>query len=210
MSDIKEQIAKRTAMELRDGDVVNLGIGLPTIIPNYLPEGVSVILHSENGIVGTGVVTEETKDPIYVTDAGGQPAIADLGGAYVDSLMSFGLARGGHVDVAILGALEVDEKGNLANWIIPGKKVPGMGGAMDLVVGAKKLIVAMEHTAKGSVKILKECKLPVTAVGCVDMIITEMCVFEVTKDGLVLTELSDGYTLEDVKAATEAAYSMAI
>ena len=210
MSDLKEQIAKRTALELKDGNVVNLGIGLPTMIPNFLPEGVHVILHSENGIVGTGVVTDETKNPRYMTDAGGQPAIADIGGTYVDSLMSFGLARGGHVDVAILGALEVDQKGNLANWIIPGKKVPGMGGAMDLVVGSKKLIVAMEHTAKGSIKILKECKLPVTAVGCVNMIITEMCVFEVTKGGLVLTELSDGYTLDDVKAATEADYTVAI
>ena len=210
MSDIKELIAKRTALELKDGDVVNLGIGLPTMIPSFLPEGVRVILHSENGIVGTGVVTEETKDPRYVTDAGGSPAIADIGGAYVDTLLSFGLARGGHVDVAILGALEVDQKGNLANWIIPGKKVPGMGGAMDLVVGAKKLIVAMEHTAKGSIKILKECKLPYTAVGCVNMIITEMCVFNVTPDGLMLTELMDGYTLEDVRAATEADYTVAI
>ena len=210
MSDIKEQIAKRTALELKDGDVVNLGIGLPTMIPNYLPEGVSVVLHSENGIVGTGVVTDANKDPIYMTDAGGQPAIADIGGTYVDSLLSFGLARGGHVDVSILGALEVDEKGSLANWIIPGKRVPGMGGAMDLVVGSKKLIVAMEHTAKGSIKILKECKLPLTAVGCVNMIITEMCVFMVTQDGLVLTELSDGYTLDDVRAATEADYTIAI
>ena len=210
MSDLKELIAKRTAMELSDGDVVNLGIGLPTMIPSYLPEGVTVVLHSENGIVGTGVVTDENKDPVYMTDAGGQPAIADIGGAYVDSLLSFGLARGGHVDVAILGALEVDQKGNLANWIIPGKKVPGMGGAMDLVVGSKKLIVAMEHTARGSIKILKECKLPVTAVGCANMIITEMCVFNVTPDGLVLTELSEGYTLDDVRAATEADYTVAI
>lgn len=210
MSDIKEIIAKRAAKELHDGDVVNLGIGLPTKIPSYLPEGVNVVLHSENGIVGTGKVTEDTKNPRYVCDAGGRPAIAATGGSYIDSLTSFGLVRGGHVDVTILGALEVDQNGNLSNWIIPGKKIPGMGGAMDLVVGAKKVIVAMEHTAKGSIKILKECKLPYTAVNCVDMIITEMCVFEVREDGLYLTEMNPDYTLEDIENATEADFTLAI
>lgn len=207
-SEIKSFIAKRVAKELMNGDVVNLGIGLPTMIPQFLPAGVNVILQSENGIIGTGTVTEENKDPSYVVDAGGQPAMVGKGGSYIDSTVSFGLIRGGHVDVTVLGALEVDQEGNLSNWIIPGKKVPGMGGAMDLVVGAKKVIVAMEHTARGNHKILKQCKLPYTAIHCVDLIVTEMCVMEVHKEGLVVTEINPEFSVEDIKAATGADFTV--
>ena len=203
-SQIKGFIAKRVAAELKDGDVVNLGIGLPTLVPNYLPEGVKVTLQSENGIVGTGTLTEDNKDPLYVTDAGGSPAAVAPGGAFIDSCSSFGLIRGGHVDATILGGLEVDEEGSLSNWIIPGKKVPGMGGAMDLLVGAKNVIVAMEHTAKGNPKILKKCTLPYTAVHCVTKIITEMCVINVTDKGLELVEINPEFTVEQVQAATAA------
>ena len=203
-SEIKGFIARRVAAELKDGDVVNLGIGLPTLVPRYLPAGIHVTLQSENGIIGTGTVTEETKDPVYITDAGGSPAIAAPGGAYIDSCSSFALIRGGHVDATILGGLEVDEEGSLSNWIIPGKKVPGMGGAMDLLVGAKHVIVAMEHTAKGNPKILKKCRLPYTAVKCVTKIITEMGVMNVTDKGLELVEINPEFSVEQVQAATEA------
>ena len=201
---IKAFIAARVAKELKDGDVVNLGIGLPTMVPQFLPEGVHVTLHAENGIIGAGLVTDENRDPIHVVDAGGQPAAASARGCFIDSATSFGLIRGGHVDATILGGLEVDEEGSLSNWIIPGKKMPGMGGAMDLLVGAKKVIVAMEHTAKGNPKILKKCRLPYTAVHCVSMIITEMCVIQCTKEGLVLTEYNPEFTVEQIQAATEA------
>ncbi|MCL2565318.1 MAG: 3-oxoacid CoA-transferase subunit B [Defluviitaleaceae bacterium] len=202
---IKDYIAKRVAKELKDGDVVNLGIGLPTLVPSYLTEGVNLVLQSENGIIGTGAKpSPEDEQPFYVTDAGGRPSSVAPGGSFIDSAVSFGLIRGGHVDVTILGALEVDEKGNLSNWIIPGKMVPGMGGAMDLVVGAKKVILAMEHTAKGAPKILKECRLPYTAVNCVDLIVTEMGVIEVTPAGLVLKEINPEFSPEQVQAATEA------
>ena len=203
-SEIKAYIAKRVAKELKDGDVVNLGIGLPTLVPAYLPEDIHVILQSENGIIGTGVVNEENKDPIHVVDAGGSPAAISASGCFIDSSVSFGLIRGGHVDATVLGGLEVDEEGSLANWIIPGKKMPGMGGAMDLLVGAKNVIVAMEHTAKGNPKILKKCRLPYTAVKCITKIITEMGVMEVTDKGLVLTEYNPEFTLEQIQAATEA------
>ena len=204
-NELKHFIAKRAALELKDGDVVNLGIGLPTLVPAYLAEGISVVLQSENGIVGLGAKpSPRTAEPRYVTDAGGQPASAVDGGSFIDSCVSFGLIRGGHVDCTILGALEVDEEGNLANWIIPGKMVPGMGGAMDLVVGAKKVIVAMEHTARGNHKILKCCALPLTAVKCVDMIITEMGVMEVTPAGLKLVEYNPIFTLGEIKKATGA------
>lgn len=201
---IKPYIARRVAKELHDGDVVNLGIGLPTMIPNYLASDIEVSLHAENGIIGVGAVDEENKDPIYITDAGGQPSAVKKGGSYIDSSISFGLVRGGHVDITILGALQVDEEGNLSNWIIPGKMVPGMGGAMDLVVGAKKVIVAMEHTNKGKPKILEKNTLPFTAVKCVNMIVTEMGVMEVTPEGLVLTEYNPEFTLEEIQDATEA------
>ena len=208
-SQIKGFIAARVAKELKDGDVVNLGIGLPTLVPNYLPEGVHVTLQSENGIIGTGTLNDGNRDPLYVTDAGGSPAAVALGGAFIDSATSFGLIRGGHVDATILGGLEVDQEGSLSNWIIPGKKVPGMGGAMDLLVGAKNVIVAMEHTAKGAPKILKKCRLPYTAVHCITKIITEMCVLDVTPDGLVMTEINPEFTVDDVKAATEADFTVA-
>ena len=199
---IKGFIAARVAKELKDGDVVNLGIGLPTLVPAYLPEGVHVTLQSENGIIGTGSVNDENRDPIHVVDAGGNPSAVSALGCFIDSATSFGLIRGGHVDATILGGLEVDEEGSLSNWIIPGKKMPGMGGAMDLLVGAKKVIVAMEHTAKGNPKIFEKCRLPLTAAHCVNMIITEMCVMEVTPEGLVMTEINPEFTVEDVKAAT--------
>lgn len=201
---VREVIAKRVAQELKDGDVVNLGIGLPTIVANYIPEDIDVVFQSENGFLGLGPAPEAGNEDKDLTNAGGQPVTIKPGGVFFDSAMSFAIIRGGHVDATVLGALQVDEKGNLANWMIPGKMVPGMGGAMDLVVGAKKVIVAMEHTAKGSPKILKECKLPLTAAAQVNLIVTEMAVIEVTDKGLVLKELGPEATIEDVKAATEA------
>lgn len=201
---IKEIIAKRVAKELKDGDVVNLGIGLPTMVANYIPEDIDVIFQSENGFVGLGPAPKEGQEDKDLTNAGGQLVTVKPGGAFFDSATSFAIIRGGHVDATVLGALQVDEKGNLANWMIPGKMVPGMGGAMDLVVGAKKVIVAMTHTAKGNPKILKECNLPLTAAGQVDLIVTEMGVIKVTEEGLVLTELGPEVTVEDVKAVTDA------
>lgn len=203
----KQIIAARVAKELKNGDVVNLGIGLPTMVPNYLPESINVILQSENGYIGLGPLEGEV-DPDLV-NAGGQPAGIVKGGAFFDSLFSFELIRGGHVDVTVLGGLEVDAKGNLANWMIPGKMVPGMGGAMDLVTGAKKVIVAMEHTAKsGAPKILKQCSLPLTGKGVVDLIVTELAVFRVTEAGLVLEELQEGVNLETVMEKTEASFQI--
>ena len=202
MGDIKEIIARRVAKELKDGDVVNLGIGLPTMVANYLPEGVQIVLQSENGIMGMGPAPEKGREDVDIVNAGAQYVTVNPGAMFFDSATSFGIIRGGHVDATILGALEVDEKGNLANWIVPGKMVPGMGGAMDLVVGAKKVIIAMQHTQKGAHKILKECTLPYTALGVVNMIITEMGVMEITDEGVVLTELSPDFTVDDVKAAT--------
>ncbi len=203
-SEFKTIIAKRVAKELNDGDVVNLGIGLPTMVPRFLPDDVHVTLQSENGILGTAAVDEWTHSPLHVIDAGGSPSAVAAGGAFIDSATSFAMIRGGHVDATILGGLEVDEEGSLSNWIIPGKKMPGMGGAMDLLAGARKVIIAMEHTAKGAPKILKKCRLPYTAVRCVDKIITEMAVIEVTKDGLLLSEYNPAFTLEEIQAATEA------
>ncbi len=199
---IKGYIAKRVAKEFKDGDFVNLGIGLPTMVPAYLPADVHVILEAEVGMAGQGG-KPEVVDP-NVVDAGGQPSSIAPGGAFIDSATSFGLIRGGHVDATVLGALQVDEKGNLANWIIPGKMVPGMGGAMDLVVGAKNVIVAMEHTQKGAHKILKECTLPLTAQTCVTKIITEMAVINVTDKGLELVEINPEFTVEQVQEATGA------
>lgn len=201
---IKEFISKRVAKELKDGDVVNLGIGLPTMVANYVPEGMNVLFQSENGFIGLGPAPLESNEDPNIVNAGGQCVTVLPGGVFFDSAISFGIIRGGHVDVTVLGALEVDEKGNLANWMIPGKMVPGMGGAMDLVVGAKKVIIAMEHTAKGNHKILKECKLPLTAANEVNLIITEMGVIEVTQNGLFLMEINPNFTIEDVQKATEA------
>ncbi len=200
----RELIVKRVAKELKDGDVVNLGIGMPTLVANYIPEDMDVTFQSENGFLGLGPAPEEGKEDKHLVNAGGQPVTIKPGGMFFDSATSFAIIRGGHVDVTVLGALQVDEEGNLANWMIPGKMVPGMGGAMDLVVGAKRVIVAMEHTAKGAHKILKKCQLPLTAAKQVNTIITEMGVIEVTSEGLVLTEIAEEYTVEDVQAATEA------
>lgn len=201
---IRETIARRAARELEDGYVVNLGIGLPTLIPTYLPDGVNVTLHSENGLFGMGPRPEAGKEDEELTDAGGAFTTTLPGASAFDSATSFGYVRGGHVDVTILGALQTDEKGNLANWCIPGKKTPGMGGAMDLLAGAKRVILAMEHTAKGNHKILKECTLPLTAANAVNLIITEMGVIEVTPDGLVLTEYNPEFTVEQIQDATDA------
>lgn len=201
---IKEVIARRVAMELKDGDVVNLGIGIPTLVPNYLKKGVNVVLQTENGLLGMGPAPAAGEEDPSLTNAGGGYITALPGASSFDSAASFGIIRGGHVDVSILGALQVDEKGDLANWMIPGKKTPGMGGAMDLLVGAKRVILAMEHTAKGNPKIMKKCTLPLTAAGQVNLIITEMGVIEVTENGLVLKEIHPEYTVEQVQAATEA------
>lgn len=200
MADLKIRIAKRVARELHNGDVVNLGIGLPTMVADYLPEGIDIVLQSENGIMGMGGAPHVAD--VDVVNAGAQFVSIKPGGQFFDSATSFAIIRGGHVDATILGALEVDRHGNLSNWIVPGKMVPGMGGAMDLVVGAKKVIVAMLHTQKGKHKILEECQLPYTAIKCVDMIITEMGVMRVTEEGLVLDELHPDYTLEEIQAAT--------
>ena len=188
-NEMREVIAKRAAKELHDGDVVNLGIGIPTLIPNYLPEGVTVTLQTENGAMGMGPTPEEGKEDKNLINAGGGAITLLPGACTFDSATSFAIIRGGHVNVSFLGALQVDEKGNLANWIIPGKMAPGMGGAMDLVVGAKRVILTMEHTQKGAPKILKECTLPLTAAGQVNMIITEMGVMDITPEGIVVREI---------------------
>lgn len=204
-NEIKNYIAKRVAKELHNGDVVNLGIGIPTLVTQYLPEGVSLIVHAEDGIVGAGSApTEENIDALHIVDAAGSPATIQPFGCFADSVLNFGIIRGGHVDATVLGGLEVDADGSLSNWIIPGKKMPGMGGAMDLLVGAKKVIVAMEHTAKGNPKILEKCTYPYTAVHCVDEIITEMGVMVITPEGIVLTEINPEFTVDEVQAATKA------
>ncbi len=201
----RELIIHRAARFLQDGDLVNLGIGMPTHVANNLPEGVSVQLQSENGFIGLGPTPAEGSWDKDVVNAGGHPVTILPGGCTFDSCMSFGLIRGGHVNVTVLGALEVDQEGNLANWIIPGKKLPGMGGGMDLVAGAKLVIITMEHCTKtGAPKILKRCTLPLTAVGEVDYIVTELCVLHHTAEGLVLEELAPGVTVEEVLAKTEA------
>lgn len=200
----RELIVKRVAKEFKDGNVINLGIGLPTEVANYIPEGIEVTLQSENGFIGLGPAPAECEVDKDLVNAGSKCTSIVKGAAFFDSATSFLIIRGGHVDITVLGALQVDEKGNLANWMIPGKMVPGMGGAMDLVAGAKRVIVAMEHTQKGNHKILKICTLPLTACNEVDLIVTDMGVMKVTKEGLLLTELAPETTLDEIKAATGA------
>ncbi|HNW21678.1 MAG TPA: 3-oxoacid CoA-transferase subunit B [Bacteroidales bacterium] len=199
---IRETIARRASFELKDGDVVNLGIGLPTQVLKYLSPKVKVIIQSENGCLGMGNPPEPGRENPDLIDAGGGAITLQPGASCFDSSLSFAIIRGGHVDITILGSLQVDEKGNIANWSIPGIKTPGIGGAMDLITGAKKVIVTMEHTAKGEHKILENCTLPLTAAGQVDRIITEMGVMDVTPEGLVLREINSEFTLEEVQKAT--------
>jgi acetate CoA/acetoacetate CoA-transferase beta subunit len=197
----KQIIASRVALELKDGDLVNLGIGIPTMVADYVPEEKNVIFQSENGIIGLG--PDKGQDN-QIVNAGGLKASIVKGGAFIDSATSFTFIRGGHIDMTVLGALEVDQEGSIASWIIPGKLVPGMGGAMDLVTGAKKVIIAMRHTNKGRVKILKKCRLPLTAFRQANLIVTEMAVMEVKDDGLHLLEVNPAFTIDDVVKATDA------
>jgi len=201
----RNMIARRVAREFKDGDVVNLGIGMPTLVANFIDGDKKVILQSENGFLGVGPAPEPGQEDPDVVNAGGQPVSILTGGACFDSATSFGIIRGGHVDATVLGALEVDEEGNLANWMIPGKLVPGMGGAMDLVVGAQKVIIATEHcNKKGEPKILRKCKLPLTATKEVDLIVTELAVIEVTLSGLLLREVAEDSSIAEVQEKTEA------
>jgi len=202
--DAKELIARRIALELKDGSLVNLGIGLPTLVTKYLPAGIKVFFQSENGLIGMEPLPEPGFADEYLADAGGSYIGAVPGACAFDSCFSFGLIRGGHVDATVLGGLEVDEEGKLANWTIPGKMVPGMGGAMDLVSGAKRVIVAMTHAAKGNSKILKKCSLPLTSIRRVSLVVTDLAVLEPTAEGLVLMERAPGVTVEEIVAASEA------
>jgi acetate CoA/acetoacetate CoA-transferase beta subunit len=201
--DAQTVIAKRIARELRAGMLVNLGIGIPTLVANYVPEGIGVFFQSENGLIGTGPIPEEGMAHPTLTDAGGRPVSALPGASTFDSAMSFGFIRGGHLDMTVLGGLQVDAQGRLANWMIPGKMVPGMGGAMDLVTGAKRVIVAMQHTAKGKPKLVKRCLLPLTSVRPVDLVVSEMAVVAFPEGRATLLETGPGVTVSQVLAATE-------
>ena len=202
--DAQTIIAKRIAQELHPGMLVNLGIGIPTLVSNFLPAGINVFFQSENGLIGAGPIPEEGMVQPRLTDAGGRPVSALPGACAFDSATSFGLIRGGHIDMTVLGALQVDEGGHLANWMIPGKMVPGMGGAMDLVSGAKRVVIAMQHTAKGKPKILRQCNLPLTSLRPVDLVVTEMAVIAFPDGKATLIETAPGVSVEQVIAATEA------
>jgi len=202
--DAQSRIARRIAQELRDGMLVNLGIGIPTLVANFVPPGIHVFFQSENGLIGTGPVPEPGMVLPWLTDAGGRPVTALPGAATFDSAMSFGLVRGGHLDLTILGGLEVDQRGRLANWMVPGKMVPGMGGAMDLVAGARRVIVAMQHTARGRPKIVRECALPLTSDRPVGLVVTELAVIGFPEGRATLLETSEGVTVDEVLAATGA------